>query len=186
MSADEHLLIDGKYQERDSVELRDFDTFYAEQLPHVLRTVRTFFGPNIVDGIDTEDIVQNAFVAVLQNWERVGRLASPRAYLHTVANNLVRKTFHRRSVPLTDAHLDTVLGHEPSPESHLEAHLDRLRVLQAVGRLAPRQAQVVGLQLDGLADTDIAAALNITTDAVRSHRRHAKIALRHPIAAARD
>ncbi|MFC9816738.1 RNA polymerase sigma factor [Streptomyces virginiae] len=79
-------------------------------------------------GIDAEDIVQRPFVAVLENWERVGRPASPRAYLYTVANNLVRKTFYRRSVPLTD----------------------------------------------------------VCFDAVLSHRRRAKIALRHPIAAAHD
>ncbi|MFI1067932.1 hypothetical protein ACH4TC_39450 [Streptomyces spororaveus] len=44
----------------------------------------------------------------------------------------------------------------------------------------PRQAQVVGLQLDcpDGADTD--------TDTVHSHRRHPKIALRHPVAAFQD
>ncbi|MEV7511768.1 sigma-70 family RNA polymerase sigma factor [Streptomyces sp. NPDC091201] len=185
MSTDELLLIDGTLQDPDTLELSDFDAFFDKQKPIVLRKVLAALGRNsrnLIEGVDFEDIAQQAFLVVFEKWQRVGRLASPHAYLYTVAENLARKRFRQRSVPVSDAHLDAVLGHEPGPE----AHLDRLLVLQAVKRLAPRQAQVVGLQLDGLDDTDIAAALNITTDAVRSHRRHAKIALRHPATAAHD
>ncbi|MEV7593992.1 sigma-70 family RNA polymerase sigma factor [Streptomyces sp. NPDC089922] len=179
MSADALLLIDGELQDPDTVELRDFDEFYDRQRPIVLRKIRVVLGPNLVEGADAEDIAQQALLVVLEKWQRVGRLTSPHVYLYTVALNLVRKAFHRRSVPLADDRLDAALGHVPGPEEHL----DRFVLEQSLRRLAPRQAQVVRLQLDGLDDAGIAAVLGITTDAVRSHRRHARIALRHPAAA---
>ncbi|MFE5538722.1 RNA polymerase sigma factor [Streptomyces sp. NPDC056492] len=178
MSTDGLLPTGSRHQDPGSAGLPDFDAFYNAERPHVIRRIRAVFGPNIVDGIDAEDIAQKAFLVVFESWRRIGDLEYPRAYTDKVALRIALKTLNRRSVPLTDTQLDLILNLQPGPEENL----DRFVLLQALKRLAPRQAQVVGLQLDGLDDTDIAATLNITTDAVRSHRRHAKIALRHPTA----
>ncbi|MFI5761810.1 RNA polymerase sigma factor [Streptomyces sp. NPDC051563] len=101
---------------------------------------------------------------------------SPAAYLYVVARNHARGAYSSRYVPVSDDHLAAIPAPEPGPEDRL----DLLYLEQAIRHLAPHQSQVVGLQLDGYTDTAIAAALNITTDAVRSHRRHAKNAPRHP------
>ncbi|MFB7788659.1 RNA polymerase sigma factor [Streptomyces vinaceus] len=166
----------------DTIELRDFYEFFQAQRPKIVRMVRGILGPHVIDGVDAEDIAQQALVTVWTKWQRIGRIAAPDAYLFTVAQNLARRAITRRSIALSDERIAAALDPEPGPESNLT----RLVLERAIKSLAPRQAEVVTLELEGLSDPDIAAALNITTDSVRSNRRHAKIALRNTATALHD
>ena len=180
MWADGRLLIDGKLQDPASIELRDFAKFYATMASRVTWAIRNVIGRHYIEGGGVEDIAQRTWEAILRNWERVGRLAAPEKYTYTVAINNARKALAARNAePVPDEIYTRDTRHhphDPGPEAHLE-----LRWLWDAYKksLAPRQAQVLALALDGYGDKDIAEALNITPEAVRSHRRHARNHLVH-------
>ncbi|MER6251415.1 helix-turn-helix transcriptional regulator [Streptomyces sp. NPDC001584] len=80
----------------------------------------------------------------------------------------------RRNAVVTVAEVTTAVeprATDPGPEPQSEAR-SLWRSLKKA--LAPRQVQVLALAFDGYGDKDIATILNITTDSVRSHRRHAR------------
>ncbi|ANH36714.1 RNA polymerase sigma-E factor [Nocardioides dokdonensis FR1436] len=112
-----------------------------------------------------EDLVQTALVKVYGAWGRVTRATDPDAYVHRVLINTLIDSRRRRwwreapTEVLPEAALpdgtDEVLRH------------DALRV--ALARLVPGQRQVLVLRYYAdLSETQIAAALGISTGTVKS------------------
>ncbi|MCC0100741.1 sigma-70 family RNA polymerase sigma factor [Streptomyces flavotricini] len=183
MASDSQLLIDGHFQDPTTIELRDFAEFYKSMAPKVYWTIRNTLGRQYIEGGNAEDIAQQVWETILKNWERVGRLTSPEAYVRVVASNHAKRAQAHRNAELAVgeitapyfAHLSV-----PGPETRIETRFEALEILHTLNTvLAPRQKQVIVLRADGYSDQDIAAALNITTESVRSHRRHARNRLAH-------
>ncbi|MFJ5552504.1 RNA polymerase sigma factor [Streptomyces sp. NPDC093225] len=173
------LLIDHRYQDPSSIELRDFAEFYKTMAPRVIWTVRNTLGTQYIEGGSADDIAQQVWETILKNWERVGRLTAPEKYVRVVAFNHTKRAQASRNAELAVGEITSpYFPHlaEPGPETRIET----LEMWESVtAALAPRQIQVIALSADGYTDRDIAAALNISPESVRSHRRHARNRLTH-------
>ncbi|HEX2894035.1 MAG TPA: SigE family RNA polymerase sigma factor [Marmoricola sp.] len=123
-----------------------------------------------------EDVVQDSFVAVHRQWERIDPDKAA-AYLRRTVVNQSRSALRRRSV---------AMRHRPEPvpaapaadESVLRAER-RDAVLHALAALPARQREVLALRyyLD-LSEAEIASTLGISRGAVKSHASRGAAALR--------
>jgi RNA polymerase sigma-70 factor (ECF subfamily) len=119
---------------------------------------------------EAEELTQEAFVRVLEHWDRVSTMADPRGYLYRTAMN----TFHsayRRSVLATKRTLHVIPPDDAIAE--VDGHDETMR---ALATLSPRQRAVVVLtDLMGFPSEQAARMLGIRASTVRMHlsRAHA-------------
>jgi RNA polymerase sigma-70 factor, ECF subfamily len=97
------------------------------------------------DRHEAEEIAQDAFLRILERWDRVAEMEDPTGYLFRTATNVWRSRGRRSALTLRRAIRMT----PPRDElEHVEARADVVRVL---GRLTPRQrAAIVLIDLVGL------------------------------------
>jgi len=130
------------------------------------------------NAFDAADLAQDTFVRVLRA-PGLDRVEEPRAYLTTVARNLLINHVRRRAIER--AYLDALsLLPEPVAPSP-EARLVVLETLVEIDRRLsglPAQAKQAFLlaQLEGLGQAEIAAELGISVSTVKRHL--AKAAMR--------
>ena len=123
-----------------------------------------------------EDVVQEAFVAALGRW---GRIEDPDAWMRRVIANRSVSLFRRRSVETHHRRLRRPAEVAPDPAERVEA----LDLWPLVRTLPRRQIQVVALRfVDGASIDEIAGALGLSPNTVKTHLRRALAALadRHP------
>lgn len=132
---------------------------------------------------DAEDLVQDAFLAVLQRIDQfeAGRPFAPWFFRVLVNRGLnARKA---RSLRATDEIPEAVAAHGPSPEREAERGELRDRLRAALDTLPERQRMVVELyELEGFAGPEIAEILEISDGTVRWHLHEARKALRRALA----
>jgi RNA polymerase sigma-70 factor (sigma-E family) len=151
------------------------DEAVALYAAHRLRLVRLAL--LLVDDLQTaEDVVQDAFAAFLARRARLGDPDSAFAYLRTSVVNAARDRLRRRRtarayVPPHEVPRDATAESALLAEEHRE-------VLDALGRLAPRQREVLVLRYwSGCSEGEIAATLGISRGAVKSTASRALDAL---------
>lgn len=146
-----------------------FDAFYGAEHLRLFRALCLLTWSRE----DAEDVTHEAFVRVLERWERISDMASPRAYLYRTALNLHRNGLRRR---LRRTRL--VLSERGVERDASEAAIARTDVLRALGAVSREQREVLVLVdfLD-LSAGEVAAVLGIDPDAVRArvHRGRAKM-----------
>lgn len=132
-------------------------------------------------GEQAADLAQDAFVRVLSSRHAVEAAAwrEPRAYLTTVARNLL--TDHWRRQELERAYLDALAAqpqrHAPSPEAQLLIVETLLRIDACLAGLPGLTRRVfLRSQLDGLVYADIAAELGVSLPTVKRHMSAAFLA----------
>ncbi len=159
-------------------EAQAFDRLVERHTPRLHRVVRRLAS----DAGEAEAIVQEAW---LRAWRRLpecdaGRPLFP--WLVQVAVNVARDQWRReRRLALADLGADglELAEDEPGPEPRLERKLALQRLARGVERLPPAQRAVIALRYDGgLAYEEIAQALAIPVNTVRTHLHRAKAALR--------
>jgi len=91
------------------------------------------------DWHEAEEIMQDAFLKVLERWEHVSSLADPVGYLYRTAMNLFRRRWRRASLMLR-----RTVGLTPQ-EDEISLIETRLDVVRAMASLSPRQRAVVVL-----------------------------------------
>lgn len=134
-----------------------FRKVFDERFNSVFRYVNRMTGDTALAG----DIVQEAFVRLYQR----GNLPDdPRAWLVTVANNLLRDE-HRRTVRRRHLMVEKVDRLSPSdvdrdPQERLESKERRERVRRALERLNERDRQALLLRHEGYTYREIARALD--------------------------
>jgi RNA polymerase sigma-70 factor (ECF subfamily) len=110
-----------------------FEEFYEASLRRLLTALRLVTG----DRHEAEEIAQEAFVRVLERWDRVGKLEDPTGYLFTVSMNVFRSRFRRASLRLR----------RPSSRSSLHRYLaaveSRHEVVRLLATLPPQQRAAV-------------------------------------------
>jgi RNA polymerase sigma factor (sigma-70 family) len=119
---------------------------------------------------DFDDIVQETYLRLLRALER-GEVASPKAFLFTVARNLAIDRFrHRKVVPTESLAENDALAvfEEGRSTPELIAHNQELELLtEAIQSLPDRCRQIFTLRkVYGLAQAEIAAQLGISENTV--------------------
>lgn len=141
------------------------ETMYVAHHRWLLVRLRNKLGNNE----EAADLVQNTFVQVLTSRE-LDRIKEPRAYLTTIAQNLLANYFRRQA--LERAYLDALASLPEAMAPSAETRAIALETLQEVDRLlagVPRQARQAFLmaQVDGMTHAEIAQALDISIATVK-------------------
>lgn len=122
---------------------------------------------------EAEEITQEAFVRVLERWDRVGAMKDPRAYLYRTAMNTFRTGF-RHAAMAAKRTLD--LSRPDDAMADVDA---RDAAMRALAPLSPRQrAAVVLTDLLGFPSKEVARMLGIRASTVRMHVSRAHTALK--------
>lgn len=128
-----------------------------------------------------EDIAQDAFMAALGNWNRVGRLDNPATWVRRVViNKSVSSVRTRMAGKRATARLR---GRTTPPIELPEVAAETEHLWDEVRRLPIRQRQVVALRFVGQLTLDeIGATLGCSKNTVNTHLRRAtaKLAERVP------
>jgi len=153
----------------------------ARKLPRLLALATRMLG----DRMEAEDVAQEAFVRI---WKHAPRWRAGEArfdtWLHRVALNLCYDRLRANRDEPVDALPDSV-DPGPPPDARLEAHARDAHVRAALAALPIRQREAIVLQYyQELSNTDAAAAMGITVDALESLLARARRNLRAFLAAA--
>ncbi len=155
-----------------------FDLLVERYTPHLYRVVRRLAS----DQNEAGAIVQEAW---LRAWRAIHRYVADRPlspWLVRIAVNVARDLW-RKKAPLDFADLggeEIVLPDPaPGPEDQLTRKEALERLVRGVKKLRPEYRMVIALRYDaGLSYNDIASALEIPLNTVRTHLRRAKSVLR--------
>ena len=123
-----------------------------------------------------EDVVQDAFAGLYQRWDKLKDTDRALGYLRTAVVNNARSVLRRRQTARK-----YVIPHQPdagSAESEALLAAEHRAVLDALGRLAPRQREVLVLRYwSQMSEAEIASTLGISRGAVKSTASRAMDAL---------
>ena len=131
-----------------------------------------------------EDVAHEAFIRVLDAWDRIDDPTKADAYLRTTVVNVVRGGFRRDEVAARRAerHLAAV----PSAEDDAIGRLGREHVLAAVAALPLKQrACVVMRHWMRMTESEIAETLDVSVGSVRTHVRRGTASLKDRLGGAR-
>ena len=147
-----------------------FDDFFQACLPRA----RGVAGRILTTPSDVDDAVAEAFARALASWRKVGPLPYRDAWLLRVTANVAVDMTRRRRPPLGDAYDSRTEAIEQT-----SSVLDRIALAAALGALAPKQRDVVALHyLAGLSIEQVADALHVSVNTVKTHNARALEALR--------
>lgn len=155
------------------------EAIFRENGPVVFRTAWRVTG----NAADAEDVLQTVFLR-LAGRPDLGRLArEPRAYLHRAAVNgaldLVRSRLSAAGTLALEDHGGDVEARGALPDAATEARALRARLRRAIGRLAPRVAEVFVLRaLEGIPNREIARLLGSSPAVVAVQYFRARTQLR--------
>lgn len=125
----------------------------------------------------SEEVVQDAFVAMHGAWHRLRDPDKALAYLRASVVNRSRSALRRRAT--VERHPPAFVPSEQSAEQSALEALDRSAVAAAIATLPVRQREAVVLRYySDLSEADIALAMGISRGAVKSHTSRAVAALR--------
>jgi RNA polymerase sigma factor (sigma-70 family) len=126
---------------------------------------------------EAEDLMQDAFVKLLQRWDLVQSLADPTAYLYRTAMNTFR-TKYRRTL-MAARRVAGITRWSSDPFGDVEVRED---VRRALVTLTPRQrAAVVLTELLGYPPAEAGRTLGIKASTVRALTTQARTALRRTL-----
>ncbi len=122
---------------------------------------------------DAEEIVQEVFIKIWENRNKIDVYSSFESYLFTIAYNTTISLFRKR---LTEKkyleHLNSLQQLENSSEITDEIHFNELnnKVKTLLNKLTPRQQEIFHLSREeGLTNEIIALKLNISINTVKKH-----------------
>lgn len=127
-----------------------------------------------------EDVLQESFVNI---WRHAAdyrpQLAAPMTWMATIVRNRALDCLRRQraervaeSVPLDDAHADTLADHAPGPADLALAGQQARALAECLKRLDPRQREVVSLAyLRDLSHSELAQVLSVPLGTVKSWMR---------------
>ena len=129
------------------------------------------------DVASAEEIVQDSFIAVHAAWRGLRDIDKGVHYLRRTVMNRSRSLLRHRVV--VDKHMPASEPDMPSAEQVAIAALQRAAVVAALRTLPARQREALVLRfyLD-LSEEQVAAAMQISQGAVKSHTARGKAALR--------
>jgi RNA polymerase sigma-70 factor (sigma-E family) len=124
-----------------------------------------------------EEVVQDAFVAMHDGWQRLRDTEKALAYLRQAVVNRSRSVLRHRTV--VDKNVQKAPPDMPSAEHGAMVLLERHAVVAALRDLPGRQREAIVLRYYAdLSEADIAATMGISRGAVKSHTSRGMSALR--------
>jgi RNA polymerase sigma-70 factor (sigma-E family) len=171
----------GSAQSREATEAeRALTVMYDAQYRSLVRMSAVILG----DVGSAEEVVQESFIAVHAAWRGLRDMDKAVHYLRRSVLNRSRSVLRHRAV--VDRHTPQHQPEMPSAEQAAFALLERSAVIAALRSLPDRQREALVLKfyLD-LSEEQVAAAMNISTGAVKSHTSRGKAALRSVLEAER-
>jgi RNA polymerase sigma-70 factor (sigma-E family) len=124
-----------------------------------------------------EEVVQDSFVAMHRGWNRLRDSDKAVSYLRQSVVNRSRSVLRHRAV--VDRNAPKPSPDMPSAEQGALVLLERSAVTAALGTLPPRQREALVLRFYAdMSEAQIAAAMQISRGAVKSHTARAMSALR--------
>lgn len=155
--------------EQDPPAVRSFESFFEAEHDRLLRALYLVTG----NAEEAEELMQDAFVAVWERWDRVGAMDEPTGYLYRTAMNRFRSRL-RRAARATRR----VVGAAEGGDAFAAAE-ERDAVARALARLPERQrAAVVLTELLGYDSTEAGRILGVKDVTVRSLASQARAVLR--------
>ena len=137
-----------------------FEELYVREFGSIVALAYALSGSRAA----AEDLAQEAFLAAHRNWEKVGDLDAPGAWVRRVAVNMSVSAFRRR-VAETKALARMAFGHQQIVP---ELSADDAEFWRAVRSLPRRQAQVIALRyLEDLTLAEIAQILGTSDGTVK-------------------
>jgi RNA polymerase sigma-70 factor (sigma-E family) len=137
------------------------------------------------DHESAEEVVQDAFVAMHDSWQRLRQPDKAVAYLRQTVVNRCRSALRHRTV--VDRFTPPVLPDAPSAEQGALGLLARESLMQALATLPLRQREALVLRYYAdLTEAQIADAMGISPGAVKSHASRGLHALRELFGDAAD
>ena len=122
---------------------------------------------------EAEELTQDAFVRVLERWDRVSVMNDPRGYLYRTAMNAFRSRYRRGLLAAKRTFRVT------PPDDSIAIVDARDAVVRALATLSPRQRVAVVLtDLLGYPSGEAARMLGIRASTVRMHTSRAHAALK--------
>jgi RNA polymerase sigma-70 factor, ECF subfamily len=151
---------------------RDFDEFYATERLRLFRSVLLLAGSRE----EAQDISHDAFVRVLERWDRVSAMEFPGAYLYRTALNLqrseLRRAWRRARGPRP----------EDVQEDSTAAVITRAEVIRGLRAVTLEQREVIVLvDFLGFQAPEAAEVLGIEPDAVRARLHRGRTRLREEL-----
>lgn len=132
-----------------------FEPWFRREYPHVLGSLMLAIGNRDV----AEDATAEAFAKAYEKWDRVGVMASPGAWIYTVALNAARRKFKRRA-------MERLLLRRLYPRNEVPAETG-FELWDLVRTLPPRERTAIVLRYVGdLPEADIAKAMGISAGGV--------------------
>jgi RNA polymerase sigma-70 factor (sigma-E family) len=155
------------------VEAPTFEGFFHQHHEPLLRVLYLATG----DRHEAEDLAQEAFVRMLERWDRVRGLDDPRGYLCRTALNLRRSRLRRLAVAAR-----RLVGRPAFAPDPAEAAGSRDEVRRALAALpdGQREALVLCEWLE-MTDAETAAVLGISAGAVRVRLTRARANMRREL-----
>jgi RNA polymerase sigma factor (sigma-70 family) len=150
-----------------------FEELYAVEFGAVFRAAYLLCGDRSV----AEDATQEAFARALERWRRLRDRSWTGGWVMVTALNVTRRAMRRRRPDPTPA---AWTGGPQDPDRDVD-------LWRAVRTLPPRQQEAVALRYVGdLPVADVAAAMQCSQGAVKSHLARARKALREQLEDVRD
>jgi RNA polymerase sigma factor (sigma-70 family) len=151
---------------------RSFEEFVRSEHARLFRALYLVTGSRH----EAEEIMQDAFVALWERWDRVGSMDDPTGYLFRTAMNGFRKRT-RRALPS----LRRTVALAPR-EDPFDAVDRRQVVFAALKTLRPKErAAIVLTSLEGYTSEDAAAMLGTSAGVVRVLASRARAAMREAV-----
>jgi RNA polymerase sigma-70 factor (sigma-E family) len=124
-----------------------------------------------------EEVVQDAFMAMHDGWQRLRDAEKALAYLRQAVVNRSRSVLRHRTV--VDKNPQKAPPDMPSAEHGALVLLERSAVVSAIRELPERQREAIVLRYYAdLSEAEIAATMGISRGAVKSHTARGMAALR--------
>lgn len=154
-----------------------FEGFFEAERPRLLRAAYLLTG----NAEEAEEIVQDAFIAVWERWDRVSVMASPAGYLFRVAMNR-----HRSAARRAIRRARRVVGLAEGGDLFAAVE-ERDALARAMSRLSLRRRQALVLtELLGLSSAEAGHAMGIADVTVRRLASDGRAQIRQALEEADD
>jgi RNA polymerase sigma-70 factor (ECF subfamily) len=146
-----------------------FETFFETEARTLYRRLCVVTG----NSAEAEEIMQDAFLALWERWDRVGTLQDPTGYLYRTAMNVFRKRSRRAALSIRR---ELALAPDIAAFTEIDEQQD---VLAALAELTPRQrAALVLTDVMDYSSEEAGRALGVTAGTVRGLASRARETLR--------
>ena len=152
-------------------EQADFEDFFRAEYQTLLRAMYLISGTRD----EAEELAQEAFVKVLERWDRVREMDNPSGYLYRTAVNTRRSVARRLRLAAQRA----LFLHSPDVIAQSD---DRDQIRRALALLPVSQREAIVLvEWLGLTDAEAGRVLGVSAGAVRVRISRAKASLQTPM-----